>query len=1672
MAATTLSVGDIAIVGYITNGSPDSFSFVNLVPIGSGTVIYFTDNGWTGTQFRGSSATDGDGNENLIRFTAISDIPAGTVIRSTDTSANYTWAKSGQIGTTIAGSYADLSLSQSGEQIAAFQSTNTNNPLNSGFTAIYQIDNTGTFENATTASEGNIITGLSQASNSAVLFNNISATYAAFNLNILSSGTKAQWLAAINNSSNWTFSNLTALPTGSITVGSGTTQPDLTVSLSSPTSVTVNNSFDYTLVVSNAGNANASGISVQFTLPSGVTFNSTGGSGFTSSQNSGVVTFSGGSINASGSATLTVNVTPTTTGTLTTGTAIVDPSNTIVESNDNNNTAAAISTTVNPITPSNTAPTILADNETVIDADKITPFLSLPNNSPTATPAAFVSGVINDLTDPAKTIGIEFNVSDAETDAGSLTVTATSSNTAVVENANLTLTGTGTSRNLKINPTGVGFSDITVTVSDGNLSSSYVIKYAASAAGSTTTRFLTGTSDASSAIAIDADYMFVADDEDQTIRLYDRNDSGLPLSSFDFTSSLGLFGSSEVDIEASTKIGNIIYWIGSHSNNSSGNDRPNRERIFSTTISGTGASTTLTFGGYYQFLEDDLIAWDNTNGHGLGAGFLGLAASAANNVVPEQSNGFNIEGFTVAPNGTTGYIAFRAPNEPTTDRTKALIVPVTNFTSILNGSGGTAGSATFGAPIQLDLGGRGIRSIERNANNEYLIIAGPAGAATGTAPNDFRLYTWTGVATDAPVLRSADLTALNAGGSFETIVEVPNSLTSSTQLQFLVDNGDSDWYSNGTISKDLAQTNFQKFRSELINLGTAILPTKISEIQGTGTAATAGTYTIEGIVVGDFQGANQLGGFYLQEEDTDADGNVLTSEAIFVISSTAVNVGDKVRLTGTVVENSSTPSFNQAVITPTSVSVLATGQQALVTATVLDLPTASFGDLERYEGMLVTIPETLTVTEVFNLGRFGEVSLSANGRLPNPTNIIDPNDSPASGTSSTGNSNVAAVTAQQDLNNRSRIILDDGSSASNLSDVPYVNTTDGDLTNDTLRIGSTIAGLTGVVGFGFNNYRIQATQTPVFNYEARPTLPTVGGSLKVSTFNVLNYFNGDGLGGGFPTSRGADSAAEFSRQRAKIIAAIQSLNADVVGLVEIENDGDGANSAIADLVNGLNAAMGAGTYAFTSLANTTGSSGTDEIKVAFIYKPSAVTPVGNAVYFNDPAFTSLGRPPLAQTFSVIATGEKFTPIVNHFKSKSASGATGLDADQGDGQGAYNNTRKTQATALLNFVSQIQTASGDGDVMILGDLNAYNEEDPIDILRAAGFTKLTTATDSYVFDGQTGSLDHALVSASLVSQVTGAAKWNINSSEPIAFDYNDNVADSGEANTELRNDTSLYSATPFRSSDHDPVLVGLNLYSAIAPTNLSLSATSINENVAVNNVNNVIGTFSTTDPNVNDTFTYSFVNGVNDNATFSINGSQLLINASPNFEAKSSYNILVRTTDNSGLSFDKSLTININDVNEAPTVVSLNNQVTAIAENTSTATRIKVADIAITDDALGTNTLSVSGTDASFFEISGNALYLKANTALNFEAKTSYNVTVNVDDSTVGNTPDATANFTLNITDVNEAPTAVNLNNQVTAIAENTSTTTRIKVADIAITNDALGTNSLSVSGTDASFFLL
>jgi hypothetical protein len=581
----------------------------------------------------------------------------------------------------------------------------------------------------------------------------------------------------------------------------------------------------------------------------------------------------------------------------------------------------------------------------------------------------------------------------------------------------------------------------------------------------------------------------------------------------------------------------------------------------------------------------------------------------------------------------------------------------------------------------------------------------------------------------------------------------------------------------------------------------ALMLTPIYTIQGTGDASPfAGnnmTYTTEGVVVGDFQGSTGLNGFYIQ--DATGDGNLATSDGIFVFApnSIDVNVGDVVRVTGEVSE-----FFNLTQIDNlSSLSVVGSGS---VAPTALDLPVTAVSDLERYEGMLVTFPETLTVTENFNLARFGQVSLSADGRLFNPTNFIDPTDIPSSGTENDEN-NVAAVTSEQNLNNTRQILLDDGSNSQNPTTIPYLNA------NNTLRTGDTTTNLTGVLDYGFGNYRIQLTVTPTFEQtNPRTAAPEdVGGNVKVASFNVLNYFNGDGMGGGFPTSRGASSAAEFERQSDKIVSAIAALDADVVGLIEIENDGDGPDSAIAELVDRLNTFLGAPVYDY--IRDPATGVGTDEIKTAFIYKPEVVTPVGQSLSDTDDIYN---RFPVAQTFILNSNGETFTPVVNHFKSKSGTG-TGLDADQGDGQGAFNFTRVQQAQALLGFVKELQVSTGDTDVLVIGDLNAYGQEDPIDVLRNGGLTdeidRFVDNPYSFVFNGQSGYLDHAITTSTLSSQVSGVTEWHINADEPRILDYNLEFKGSGTS-------PDLYTPTPYRSSDHDPVLVGLNLSSSITTKN--------------------------------------------------------------------------------------------------------------------------------------------------------------------------------------------------------------------------------------------------------------
>lgn len=312
---------------------------------------------------------------------------------------------------------------------------------------------------------------------------------------------------------------------------------------------------------------------------------------------------------------------------------------------------------------------------------------------------------------------------------------------------------------------------------------------------------------------------------------------------------------------------------------------------------------------------------------------------------------------------------------------------------------------------------------------------------------------------------------------------------------------------------------------------------------------------IEGVVVGDFQNASELKGFYVQQEDATVDGDPATSEGIFVYdggNGSDVKLGDRVRVTGQVRE------FNglTELVGPLQVSVLASGV-ALPTPAGISLPLASADALERYEGMRVQLRQTLTVNEVYNLGRYGEVLLSSGGRQMTPTNVVAPGEQ------------AKAMQARNDLD---RILLDDGRSGQNPDPIRYPAP---ELSAyNSLRVGDRTSAIDGVLDYSAGSYRIQPLQTPTFEAaNPRPAQPAVEGRLRVASFNVLNYFNGDGKGGGFPTSRGANTAEEFQRQKAKIVAAILASKADIVGLMEIENDGYGEFSAIADLVNGLNASL-------------------------------------------------------------------------------------------------------------------------------------------------------------------------------------------------------------------------------------------------------------------------------------------------------------------------------------------------------------------------------------------------------------------------------------------------------------------------------------------------------------------
>jgi predicted extracellular nuclease len=607
------------------------------------------------------------------------------------------------------------------------------------------------------------------------------------------------------------------------------------------------------------------------------------------------------------------------------------------------------------------------------------------------------------------------------------------------------------------------------------------------------------------------------------------------------------------------------------------------------------------------------------------------------------------------------------------------------------------------------------------------------------------------------------------------------------------------------------------------------------DVQGSGLSpAITGAVTTQGVVVGDYEGPSPaLRGFYLQ--DVAGDGDAATSDAVFVFepsNADSVAVGDVVRVSGTAGDNQGQTQVGMAI--GATVEHCGTGT---VAPTDVTMPFASADFPERYEGMLVKMTQTLTVTEHFQLGRFGEVLMSSGGRLPQPTSILAPG---------------APALAQQDANNLNQLLFDDASQAQNPDPILFGRGGQPLSASNTLRGGDTATGTVGVLTYTWggnaaspNSYRLRpigALGGGVPDFQPVNTRPTSaparadGTTVRVAGMNLLNFFNtftgcASGTTGGPIDCRGAESQAEFDRQWPKTVAGIVGTGADVIGINEIENDGYGASSAIQFLVDKLNAATSPGTYAFMNVDAETGqpdAAGSDAIKVGVLYRPGVVTPVGHTAALNTTAFVNGGddaprsRPSVAQAFEDKATGARFVVDVNHLKSK---GSACNVPDSGDGSGNCNAERTAAAQELAKWLATDPTGSGDSDVLLVGDYNSYAMEAPVKTLEDAGYANLVRQrigpdAYSYVFDGQWGYLDYAFGSASVQPQVAGVYEWHINSDEPSVLDYNTNFKTANLQST-------LYAPDQFRISDHDPVIVDLALTPAAdsSTTTLTVSPSS-------------------------------------------------------------------------------------------------------------------------------------------------------------------------------------------------------------------------------------------------------
>jgi predicted extracellular nuclease len=614
------------------------------------------------------------------------------------------------------------------------------------------------------------------------------------------------------------------------------------------------------------------------------------------------------------------------------------------------------------------------------------------------------------------------------------------------------------------------------------------------------------------------------------------------------------------------------------------------------------------------------------------------------------------------------------------------------------------------------------------------------------------------------------------------------------------------------------------------------VPATIEQIQGPGATSPLAEQSVitKGVVTAAYP-TGGFNGYYLQTPGT---GGALdlsthdTSDGLFVFvgsGATYPQVGDYLQVTGKVTEFA-----GMTELTPAAGGVTTLTDQVTAPAPATVGFPATDASRESLEGMLVAPQGAYTVTDNYSLNQYAEIGLAHDTRpLPQSTDVAKPGP--------------AAQAVEAD-NATKKVVLDDGSSLNYLTTgkntpLPYLTA------EHSIRVGAP-ATFTEPVVLDYRNsaWKLQPTQQltaanaatvqPATFPDTRPAAPApVGGDLKVASFNVLNFFpetGDDFVADGGTCSfyndragnkvtvnscngngpRGAANDENLLRQRAKIVAAINTLGADVLSLEEIENSAqyagpDRRDDALSSLVDALNAAAGSAVWKFVpSPAPADRPAVTDEdvIRTAFIYKQAKAAPVGTSHILQDPAFDN-AREPLAQAFRPAngTAAQDFLVIVNHFKSK------GSGVDDGTGQGNANPDRVAQAKALVTFADQQKQLAGTDLVFLTGDFNSYTQEDPLQVLYDAGYTDIgadqAPEEYTYQFSGVVGSLDHVLANGPALAQVTGAHVWNINSVESVAYEYS----------RFNYNATNFYAADPYRSSDHDPLLVGFDVPAPPAAT---------------------------------------------------------------------------------------------------------------------------------------------------------------------------------------------------------------------------------------------------------------